>query len=139
MGVAAQQQIPRPEGRQVVQVPHVAVGEVGQPVLQQEDAVVGQDGKLQHHLVHLAVAVAPDAEQVVGQGVEQGDDLLGGIVPGQVVAGAVVEQVSQQNQPGGPLPLEGPEEFLTVVSGAVEVRRDHPFHGFFPFRKPPGR
>lgn len=67
MGVAVEEEIPRPEGRQVLPVPHMAVGAVDQPLPQGQNGVIGQDGEGQHHLVHLAVAVAPDAEEPVPQ------------------------------------------------------------------------
>ena len=70
-----------------------------------QQAVVRQHGKGQHHLVHLGLAVAPHAEYLVFHRGEQGNDLLGVIALGQIVAGAVIEQVSQQKQPVCPFPL----------------------------------
>ena len=42
-------------------------------------------------------------------------------IPGQVVAGAVVEQVSQKEQAVGLLPFKGLLQLLRIIIGAVQV------------------
>ena len=56
--------------------------------------VVGHDGEVEDHLVDLGVAVAAHRDDAVGQGVEQRDYALGGVIARQVVAWTVVEPVS---------------------------------------------
>ena len=53
--------------------------------------------------------------------VKERDDLLGGVIPGQVVAGAVVEQVSQKQQAVGLLPFKGLLQLLRIIIGTVQV------------------
>ena len=80
MRVAVQQDVPGLQRRQVGRVVHMAVGRVEQAAARREDRVVGQHRKFQHHLVHLGVAVAAHAENLIFPRVQQGDDLLGRIV-----------------------------------------------------------
>ena len=94
-----------------------------------QQAILRQDGKIQHHLVHLAVAVATDAEQVVFLFVEQADYLLGVVVLGQRISGAVVEKVSQQQQPVRLLPLESVQQRLAAGGVAVDIRGNHQSQG----------
>ena len=66
----------------------MAVGGKHQPLPCLQEAVVPQHREAQHHLVHLRLAVAPDAEHPAVQAVEQGRHLLGVVLGGQGVAGA---------------------------------------------------
>ena len=99
----------------------MAVGDVDQPLPHRQHSVICQHREIEHHLVHLGVAVAAHAQQLGRKAVQQGDDLLGGVVPGQVVAGAVVEQVSQKEQAVGLLPFKGLLQLLRIIIGAVQV------------------
>ena len=109
----------------------MAVGSVDQPLTHREDRIIRQDGKLQHHLVHLSITVAPHTEKLLLMLVQQWDDLLRGIIPGQIVAGAVIEQISQQEQPILLLPLKCCQHLLTIIEGPMQIRSDHPFHSRF--------
>ena len=55
-----------------------------------QQAVFRQYREIQHHLIHLGLAVSPNTENAVLYGIQQGDHLLGGIALRQVVPGAVV-------------------------------------------------
>ena len=90
--------------------------------------VVGHDGKVEHHLVDLGVAVAAHRDDAVGQGVEQRNHALGGVVARQVVARTVVEQVAQQNDAVGLLGLDGGDQALSPICRTVDVRGDEVFH-----------
>ena len=104
------------------------VGGVDELFARREDAVIRQHRKVQHHLIHLGIAVASDTAKPVLQAVQLRDDLFGRIVPGQVVPRAVIEQIPQQEQPPGPLPLESLHHPFTIVRRPVQVGCDHPFH-----------
>ena len=97
------------------------VGRINKPLPHRKHRIIGQHGEFQHHLVHLGITVAPHAEQLLLFPVQQGDDLLGGVLSGQVVAGAVVEQVSQKQQAVGLLPFKGLLQLLRIIIGAVQV------------------
>ena len=105
----------------MVQVEHMAVGDVDQPLSHRKHSIICQHRKGEYHLVHLGVAVAAHAQQLGRKTVQQRDDLLGGVVPGQVVAGAVVEQASQKEQAVGLLPFKGLLQLLRIIIGAVQV------------------
>ena len=105
----------------MVQVEHMAVGNVDQPLPHRQHGIICQYREIEHHLVYLGVAVAPHAQQLGRKAVQQRDDLLGGVIPGQVVAGAVVEQVSQKEQAVGLLPFKGLLQLLRIIIGAVQV------------------
>ena len=95
VGVAVQQNVAGLQRRQVGGVVHVAVGGVDQPLTGGQHRIVGQDREVQHHLVYLAVAVAAHAEDAVLALVQHRQHLFGGVAFGQVVAGAVVQNVTQ--------------------------------------------
>ena len=97
--------------------------------LVEQRGVVRHDGKVEHHLVDLGVAVAAHRDDAVGQGVEQRNHALGGVVARQVVARAVVEQVAQQHDAVGLLGFDGGDQALGPVCRAVNVGSDEVFHG----------
>ena len=128
MGMAAQQHIPGPQGRQAVRAVLVAMGGIDQTISQIQQGVLRQHREFQHHLVHLRVAVAPHAQELVPAAVEHGRHLLGIILPGQIIAGAVVEDIPQQHQTVRSLLPKCLQQLFAVIRRAVHVRRDHPFH-----------
>ena len=65
MGMAMEQHVPGLQGRQMFQVIVVAVGSKNQTATGFQKGIVCQDGKVQHQLVHLRVAIAPDAENML--------------------------------------------------------------------------
>ena len=77
----------------------MAVGDKDLPAAVQDQGVLCQDGKVQHHLVHFRLTVASDTENLVCHGIQHGDDLLGRVIPGQVIPRPVIEDVAQQHQP----------------------------------------
>ena len=77
-------------------IPLMAVGGVNQPLALGQHRIICHDGKVQHHLVYLAVAVAAHAEDAVPALVQHRQHLFGGVAFGQVVAGAVVQNITQQ-------------------------------------------
>ena len=97
--------------------------------LVKQRGIVGHNGKVEHHLVDLGVTVAAHRDDAVGQGVEQRDYALGGVIARQVVARTVVEQVAQQHDAVGLLGLDGGAEALGPVCRAVDVGGDEVFHG----------
>ena len=97
--------------------------------LVEQRGVVRHDGKVEHHLVDLGVTVAAHRDDAVGQGVEQRNHALGGVVARQVVARAVVEQVSQQHDAVGLLGFDGGDQALGPICRAVNVGSDEVFHG----------
>ena len=131
-GVAVEQDVPFGQRRRVLSIIDMPVGGINELFARREDAVIRHHREIQHHLVHLGLAVAPDAAEFVFQAVQHRDDLFRRVVPGQVVPGAVVKQVAQHQQPVSPLPLKGLHHLFAVVSRPVQVGRDHPFHGAFP-------
>ena len=96
MGVAVQQNVAGLQRRQVGSVVHMAVGGVNQSLALGQHRIICHDGKVQHHLVYLAVAVAAHAEDAVLALVQHCQHLFGGVAFGQVIAGAVVQNITQQ-------------------------------------------
>ena len=95
----------------------------------EQRGVVGHDGIVEDHLVDLGIAVAAHRDDAVGQGVEQRDYALGGVIARQVVARTVVEQVAQQDDAVGLLGLDGGDQALGPICRAVDVGGDEVFHG----------
>ena len=69
MGVPVEQNVSRVQGREALLVEVVAVGGKDHPPSAPQQAVVRQNGELEHHLVHFSVAVAPHTENAVLQGI----------------------------------------------------------------------
>ena len=133
VGVPVQQDVAGGQRRRGLGVVDMAVGSVHQPSAHRQHGIVCQHREFQHHLVHLGVTVAAHAEQAVLHAVEQRHDLLGRIALRQVVAGAVVEQVPQQQQPVGLFPFKRLLHLAGIEIRPVQVGRDHPFHAGFSF------
>ena len=93
-----------------------------------EETVVGHDGKAQHGLVDLGVAVAAHAEDGDRKPREHGGDLFGRVVPGQVVARPVVERVAQEQERVGLFGLHALEEQAAVIRRAVDIGGNDGFH-----------
>ena len=108
-------------GRRAGFVIAVAVGGEEHQAVPLHQGIVRHNGELQDHLVHFTVAVAPDSNDLILHGVE----LLGHrgavIVLRQAVAGAVVEQISQQQQLFCALGVEGVDQLFGIVAGSVEI------------------
>ena len=96
--------------------------------LVEQRGIVGHDGEVEHHLIDLGIAVAAYRDDAVGQGVEQRDHALGGVIARQVVARTVIEQVAQQDDAIGVLALDGSDEALGPVCRAMDVGGDEVFH-----------
>ena len=110
---------------------HMAVGKEERLVAGggiHKDVVVGHAGKVEDHLVDLGLAVASHGDDAVGDAVEHLDHALGRVVGGQVVAGAVVQEVAEEHHPIGLLGLDGGHEALAPIGGAMDVGRDDEFH-----------
>ena len=99
MGVAKQEDGSRSQGRQVVRIPQMAMGGVeGEVWLRLKQSVVCHAGKGQDHLIDFRLAVAPDGQNMVLQAGEHCDDLLGPVPFGQIIAGTMVQKISQQQE-----------------------------------------
>ena len=129
MGVPVEEDISRTKRRQRFGVVMVAVGGKNAALPHHHQAVVRQNGQLQHHLIHLTVAIAPNAEDFSSPGVEQLRHLHGGVSLGQRIPGAVIQKVTQKQQAIRTLPVKGVKEFAAPVGRAVKIRGDHQFHG----------
>ena len=120
--------------RRVILAPQMAVGSIEPQAVDLQQGIVGHHGEFEHHLVDFGVAVAPDRHDLVLEGIQLRRDGHAVVILRQGVAGAVVEQVSHQQQLAGLLSLIGIHQLFGVVGGPVEVRGDHQFHCFAPSR-----
>ena len=94
--MAVQQNVARVHRRQMLQIHDVPVrGENGPPAGAQQ-AVSGADGKIQHHLIHFAVAVALYAQNIGAVRVEQRRRTRRIIPFGQGVARAMIKNIAQK-------------------------------------------
>ena len=62
---------------------------------------IAQAGEIEHHLIDLRVAISPYGDDALCHVVEDGEHLFGRIALGQVVSGAMVEQVAEQQHAVG--------------------------------------
>ena len=125
--MAVEQDVSRLQRRQAVRVENMAVGGVDAETVNAQQGVVRHQGKIQHHLVHFRVAVSPDAQDVILPRVQHGNDLLGGIAVGQIVARTVIQNVSQQEKPVRLLPVISFQQFAAVQGGTVDIRSNQQF------------
>ena len=68
----------------------MTVGSVNQALIGRYYRVVGKHGKIKHHLIHLGIAVAANAQKLVFKRIKQRYNLFRGIFARQVVARSVV-------------------------------------------------
>ncbi len=121
MCVAVKEDVSGLQGRKGILMEVMAMGGVDHPVPNIEDSVIRQNGKLKDHLVHFCVAVPPDAENGGFSFIQQCQDFFGGVVFRQVISGAVVENVPQEDQSVRLFPVPGFEHFLTVIAGTMDI------------------
>ena len=129
MEVTVHQHVAGLVGRQMLPVEQMAVGQEGAAsVFQRQQGVVRHDREIQHHLVDLRVAVAPDAQGRQRAFIQQTNDLLGRVTVGQVVPGAVVQKIPHQDQPVRLFGLHPLQHLLTGAGRTVNIRRKQNFH-----------
>lgn len=90
MGMSVEQDIALAERRQAVAVELMTVGSEDGHTFGADQGILRHYGETKHHLIHLGIAVATNAEYTVFQQIKHCDDLFGSIVLGQIVAGTVV-------------------------------------------------
>ena len=93
-----------------------------------QEGVVGHNGELQHHLVHLAVAVSPHRHNPILDAVEHVIGLGAVVLLRQSVPGAMVEQIPQQQHLIRLFRLNPGHQLGTVVGGAVDIGSNQQFH-----------
>ena len=79
-------------------VEQVSVGQKQRFSVEVYQGVIRHYGELQHHLIDFAVAIPAHAGELVLDRVEHFKYLAGGILVGEIVAGAVVEQIAKQHE-----------------------------------------
>ena len=126
--MAVQQDIALLEHGQLVLIEEMAVRGEDHAAARIEKRIVGQHGELEHHLIHVAVAVAAHAHQLVLDGVEHFRHRFGVVFLGQVVARAVIEQIAQQQQFVGLFAGAGVQQCAAVFRRAVQIGSNHDFH-----------
>ena len=77
------------------------MGEHQRSVCVHHQRVIAQAGKVQHHLIHLGIAVATHGCNAVGVSVQQLRHLSRCVAFGQGIARPVVQQVAKQQQSVG--------------------------------------
>ena len=133
MGVSVEEHRTLGHGGQMGLVPQMAVGDVEGHAVGLHQGVVCQNGEVQHHLVHLAVAVATDGGYPLLETVEHGAGLGTVVLLRQRVPGAVVEEVSQEQNPVRRFPLQCSHQLGAEMGGPVDIRGDQQFHDDFSF------
>ena len=85
---------------------------------------IGEDGEAENHLIDLGIAVSADTDQLVRHRVQKVDDLFGGIALGEIVSGAMIEDIAQDQDLLRALALCGIKHRLTADGIAVNVGCD---------------
>ena len=130
MGMSVDEHVARREqgrGGGIIMVP---VGDEQSPSALKNQHIVGENGKFQYHLIHLGVAVAADAHKMVFGIVEKFDDLFGGVAGGNIISGAVVEQVAQKDEFFRFFCAKGVEHGAGTIKISVDIGGKHQFHDF---------
>ena len=106
----------------------MTMGQVQALAVHQKLGEIRQTGEGEDHLVHLRFAVAPDGDDFLLPGGEHGNDLLGGIIPGQVIPGTVIQQIPQQHQLVRLIVFRQGHEFFAPVGASVNIGCNKQFH-----------
>ena len=128
MGVPEQEHAALRQGRKIIRVVVMSMGQIEGFPVQKQLGKLRHAGKRQNHLVNLRLTVAPNRDDVFPVPAQHGDHLLRRVVPGQVVPGAVVQQISQQNQPVRAFRLDQVAKAAAPEGAAVNVGRNQQFH-----------
>ena len=133
MVLSAQKHAAGLQRRQMSVIKAMAVGGKYSLALQEEQTVICHDWKVKHHLFHLGFTVAADAEQVLLFLIQHGRRLSGIIILWQIIARAVLEQVSPKQKLLRCLPLKRLHKPLAAGGGAMYIRCDHQFQSYHSF------
>ena len=98
MGVTEEKHTALGQGREVLGIVMMAMGQIQGKTIGEDHGAVSQAGEGQNHLIHLRLAVAPDSQDDLPVLRKHRDHRFGGIIPGQIVPGTVIEQIAQQEQ-----------------------------------------
>ena len=128
MGVAVEKNVPLLQRRKRCGMIEMPMGDKEAAAARKEQAIVGQNGEVEHHLIDLRVTVAADGEDPVRAGIELGRHRFGVVALGQIVPRSVIEQIPQKKQFVGVFPLKSFQQFATIEGRAVNVRGDNKSH-----------
>ena len=101
--------------------------------------VVRQNGKCQHHLVHLRVAVSAHAENVLFMFIQHFSHAFRVVISGQIISRPVVENIAQQKKPPGIFSVISFQQLFAVIFRTVNIGRNHPSHRISSHRTSPVR
>ncbi|EJW93724.1 hypothetical protein EVA_18169, partial [gut metagenome] len=107
--------------RHLLLVVEMAVGQKEPMSFINEQQIVGHHWKLEEHLVDLRITVASQGYNLVGSGIEIGNDTLGVDSLGDAVAWTIVEDVSKDTKHIAMILIVELEHFLQGWTTAVDV------------------
>ena len=116
------------QGRKIIRIVVMSMGQIEGFPVQKQLRKLCHTGKWQNHLVNLRLTVAPHRNDNIPVPAQHGDHLLRRVIPGQVVPGAVVQQISQQDQPVRTFRLDQVAKAAAPEGAAVNVGRNQQFH-----------
>ena len=125
--MAAEEDIPRLQRREVIRAVNMAVGGIEPETVHTDQGVVRHEGEVQDHLVHFRIAVAANAQDAVLPGVQGRNHFLRRVAVRQVIARAVIKDISQQKQAVRLFPVISFEQFIAVQGGTVNIRSNQQF------------
>lgn len=129
VGVAADHDGPRRQGREVGAEVPVAVGDEEPLAADHHLGEIAHEGEPQEHLVDLAVAVAADGHDLVGPGIEQGSAAGGIVAFKEAVSRSVVQEVPGEDEQIGSFAFGGGQRLSNRGQAAVEVGEENEGHG----------
>ena len=139
MGMSIQKDVAIPKERGMFRIHVVTMAGIDHPAIPIQQAIFRKNRKLQHHLVHLCIAVTPNADNGFLDAVEKGNHLFGVIFPRQIIAGTMIEDIPQQQKPVRLFLVEQIYQLTSVVHRTVNIGSNHEFHLFHPFPKKQNR
>ena len=121
VGVAGEEHIARLQGRKMIRPVDVAMAHENSAAVPGQDVVIAHHGEFKNHLVDFRFAVAPNGDDLILQGIHDGNDLFGRVGSRQVIAGSVVKNVAEAENHVGMMNLNGVKKQLRSVQSAMDI------------------
>ena len=107
---------------------NMAVSEIYHFFTEINQSIIGENRKIQYHLINLRLAISSDAENIVLHFVEHCNNLFWCILFGQIVSRAVIKHIAEKDKPVGLFFFIFFNKFAAPVCTAVNIGSNQPFH-----------
>ena len=106
----------------------MAMGQVDLTRPVHQHRIIRHAREIQHHLVHFRFAIAAHGKDIARHRIEHLHNAFRIVAFRQVIAGAVVQDISQQHQGIGLFRFHLFQKTFAPIRGTVDIGSNHKFH-----------